>query len=101
RLTPLLVGVGSCPLRYLPTRLMRGSGDPDAPLRRFLSATGPAAIAALTVGAFLPMVPADIAMFAPLLAGSAAVVALYGWRRNISIATVGGAIVYGLVFALI
>ena len=47
------------------------------------------------------MVPADIAMFAPLFVGSAAVVALYGWRRDISIATVGGAIVYGLVFALV
>ena len=97
----VLVGLGTWLLRYLPTRFMRGSGDPDTPLSRFLSATGPAAIAALYVGAVLPMVSTDLEALAPLLAGSAAVVALHLWRRDISVATVGGAIVYGIVFALI
>src|SRR5690606_24987630 len=97
----LLVGLGTWMLRYLPTRFMRGTGDPEAPLSRFLSATGPAAIAALYVGAIVPMLAPDVGAVAPLLAGSAAVVALYLWRRDISIATVGGAIVYGIVFALL
>lgn len=97
----ILVGLGTWLLRFLPTRFLRGSGDPDAPLSRFLSATGPAAIAALYVGSVLPMVSTDLQAFAPLIVGSIAVVALYGWRRDISIATVGGAVVYGLVFALI
>ncbi|WMT92082.1 AzlD domain-containing protein [Pelagibacterium sp. H642] len=96
----LLVGLGTWMLRYLPTRFMRGTGDPEAPLSRFLSATGPAAIVALFVGAILPMLSPDLQSVAPLLIGSAAVVALYFWRRDISIATVGGAIVYGFVFAL-
>lgn len=97
----LLVGLGTWMLRYLPTRFMRGTGDPAAPLSRFLSATGPAAIAALYVGAVLPMLAPDLRVVAPLLTGSAAVVALYLWRRDISIATVGGAVVYGIVFALL
>jgi len=97
----ILVGLGTWLLRFLPTRFLRGSGDPDAPLSRFLSATGPAAIAALYVGSVLPMVSTDLGALAPLIVGSIAVVALYGWRRDISVATVGGAVVYGLVFALI
>ena len=97
----VLVGLGTWMLRYLPTRFMRGTGDPRAPLSRFLSATGPAAIAALYVGAVLPMLSPDLRAIAPLLLGSAAVVLFYLWRRDISIATVGGAIVYGIVFALV
>lgn len=97
----LLVGLGTWMLRFLPTRFMRGTGDPDAPLSRFLSATGPAAIAALYVGAILPMVSPDLQAVAPLVLGSAAVVAIYFWRRDVSLATLGGAIVYGIVFAMV
>ena len=97
----LLVGLGTWMLRFLPTRFMRGTGDPDAPLSRFLSATGPAAIAALYVGAILPMVSPDFQAIAPLVLGSAAVVAIYFWRRDVSLATLGGAIVYGIVFAMV
>ncbi|MEQ8445608.1 MAG: AzlD domain-containing protein [Pelagibacterium sp.] len=97
----LLVGLGTWMLRFLPTRFMRGTGDPDAPLSRFLSATGPAAIAALYVGAILPMVSPDLQAIAPLVLGSAAVVAIYFWRRDVSLATLGGAIVYGIVFAMV
>jgi branched-subunit amino acid transport protein AzlD len=97
----LLVGLGTWMLRFLPTRFMRGTGDPDAPLSRFLSATGPAAIAALYVGAILPMVSPDLQAIAPLVLGSTAVVAIYFWRRDVSLATLGGAIVYGIVFAMV
>jgi hypothetical protein len=47
------------------------------------------------------MLSPDLRALAPLLVGSAAVVLFYLWRRDISIATVGGAIVYGVVFALV
>lgn len=97
----VLVGLGTWLLRYLPTRFLRGTGDAQAPFSRFLSATGPAAIAALYVGAILPMLSPDLKVIAPLVAGSAAVAALYLWRRDVSIATLGGAIVYGIVFALL
>ncbi|HCO53472.1 AzlD domain-containing protein [Pelagibacterium nitratireducens] len=97
----LLVGLGTWMLRFLPTRFMRGTGDPDAPLSRFLSATGPAAIAALYVGAILPMLSPDLHAIAPLVGGSGAVIAIYFWCRDVSLATLGGAIVYGLVFAIV
>lgn len=97
----LLVGLGTWMLRFLPTRFMAGKGDPEAPLSRFLSATGPAAIAALYVGALIPMVSPNLEAIVPLIAGSGAVVALWFWRRDVAIATVGGAIVYGIVFALL
>ena len=97
----VLVGLGTWMLRFLPTRFMRGTGDPQAPLSRFLSATGPAAIAALYVGAILPMLSPELGAIAPLVMGSAAVVGIYFWRRDVSLATLGGAIVYGLVFAMV
>jgi branched-subunit amino acid transport protein AzlD len=96
-----LVGLGTWMLRFLPTRFMRGTGDPDAPLSRFLSATGPAAIAALYIGAILPMVAPELHAIAPLVLGSGTVIAIYFWRRDVSLATLGGAFIYGLVFALI
>lgn len=97
----VLVGLGTWLLRFLPTQLMRGTGDPRAPLSRFLSATGPAAIAALYVSAVMPMLDPSLATIAPLAVGSAAVVGVYFWRRDVSLATVSGAIAYGIVFALI
>ena len=66
----LLVGLGTWMLRFLPTRFMRGTGDPQAPLSRFLAATGPAAIAALYVGGVLPMLSTQMADIAPLVVGS-------------------------------
>ena len=99
-LVTLLVGLGTWMLRFLPTRFMRGTGDPQAPLSRFLAATGPAAIAALYVGGVLPMLSTQIADIAPLVVGSLAVVAIYLWRRDVTLATLGGAICYGVVFAV-
>jgi branched-subunit amino acid transport protein len=95
----ILVGLGTWMLRYLPIRLMRGSADPDAPFSRFLAATGPAAIAALYIGSVVPMVAPDMAANAPLFGGTVAVVLAYYWRRDVTIATLCGAIVYGLIFA--
>lgn len=97
----LLVGLGTWMLRFLPTHFMRGTGDPAAPLSRFLSATGPAAIAALYVGAILPMLSPELHANAPLVLGSGAVIGIYFWRRDVSLATLGGAIVYGIAFAIV
>lgn len=97
----LLVGLGTYLLRFLPTLFMRGTGDPRVPLARFLSATGPAAIAALFVAAILPMLSPQAGTIAPLLCGCAAVVGVFAWRRDISLATVSGAIAYGAVFAFV
>ena len=80
---------------------MRGTGDPAAPLSRFLAATGPAAIAALYIGAVIPMLSPRLGDIAPLLLGSGVVVAIYLWRRDVTLATLGGALAYGCVFALV
>lgn len=96
-----LVAIGTYLLRFLPTSLMRGTGNPDAPLSRFLSATGPAAIAALFVGSLLPRIAPDWPVIAPLAAGVLAVIAVYWWRREVTIATLAGAVAYGAVFALV
>ncbi|RDE09369.1 AzlD domain-containing protein [Pelagibacterium lacus] len=97
----ILVAIGTYLIRFLPTFLMRGTGNPDSPLSRFLAATGPAAIAALFVGALLPRIAPDWPVIAPLAAGALAVVAVYWWRREVTIATLAGAVAYGVVFALV
>ena len=66
----LMVGAANWAFRYGPTRLSRGLGQGSGPLARFLSATGPAAIATLVVASLLPMAMA--AQVVPLTAGVAA-----------------------------
>ena len=95
----LLAALGTWALRYVPILLSRG--QPGKTWSRFLSATGPAAIAALTVASFLPELSLDLAQLIPVLVGTAAVVLGFLWRRDIAIATIGGAIAYGIAFALI
>lgn len=94
-----LAALGTWALRYLPVLLIRKS--PGGAWSRFLSAVGPAAIAALAVAAFLPGITPDPETLAPLLAGSAGVVAGFWWRRDVSVATLCGALAYGVAFALI
>lgn len=96
----LLVGAGTWAMRFLPTKLNLGSTSPDSRLSRFLSAIGPAAIAALCVAAFLPMAVPDWQVLAPAGAGIAGVTAMYVWRRDVSLATICGAVCYGIAYAL-
>lgn len=97
----LIVGVGTWAMRFLPTRLNVSSVDPDGPVSRFLNATGPAAITALTVAAFLPLLQADLRAMTLLSAGVAGTIAGFFVRRDISVATVAGAVAYGLAFWLL
>lgn len=90
----LTVGAANYAFRYGPTRLSRGAGQGTGPLSRFLSATGPAAIATLVVASLLPM--AQAAQVVPLTAGAAAVLGLWFWRRSVVIATLGGSLAYAL-----
>lgn len=100
-LVTLLVGLGTYLIRFLPTFFMRGTGNPDAPLSRFLAATGPAAIAALYTGAVISSFAPDLKTIAPMLVGSLTVVAVYSWRKDVTVATLLGAVTYGIVFALL
>ncbi|MDP2064153.1 MAG: AzlD domain-containing protein [Phaeovulum sp.] len=97
----LIVGGCTWAFRYLPTRLDL-SDQPPAGLRaRFLAATGPAAIATLAAASLLPMVSARLAETLPLIAGLMGVVAIFGWRRSVVLATLGGAAIYGVACALV
>ncbi len=96
----LIVGAANWVFRYGPMRLDLGARAGTGPLARFLSATGPAAIATLVVASVLPMA-GDLALAGPLVAGTMAVLAVWVWRRSVVLATLAGSLAYGLVFALL
>jgi branched-subunit amino acid transport protein len=99
--TALIVGIGTWLMRFLPTRIDTSAIKPDGPVSRFLDATGPAAIAALCVASFLPMIEADARALAMLAAGLAGTVLGFRLRHDISFATICGAASYGLAFWLL
>ena len=96
----LIVGACTWAFRYLPLTLDLSSLRAEAPLGRFLSATGPAAIATLFVASILPMLDPASGRPVPLVAGVGAVLAVFLWRRSAVAATLAGAVAYGAVFAL-
>ena len=65
-------------------------------LERFLSATGPAAIATLFVASILPALSPDVRHFLPVATGTLAVLATYLARRSVVLATLAGAAVHGV-----
>ncbi len=93
----LIVGLANYAFRYGPIRMGWGEGQAAGRMARFLAATGPAAIATLVVASVLPMVGAARL---PLVAGIAAVLAVWVWRRSVVLATLAGSLAYGAVFAL-
>ena len=94
----LIVGAANWGFRYLPIRFGLGSGADGGLLSRFLAAVGPAAIATLFVASSLPFVQGG-AVLAPVM-GTAAVVAVWVWRRSVVGATLAGAAAYAAGFAL-
>lgn len=95
----LLVGACTWAFRFLPTRANLAALPPGGWLSRFLAATGPAAIATLFTASALPVLQAGLPL--PLLAGTATVVGVFAASRSVVGATLAGAAVYGLVFAVI
>ncbi|MFN5997506.1 MAG: AzlD domain-containing protein [Paracoccaceae bacterium] len=65
-------------------------------LERFLSATGPAAIATLFVASILPALSSDLLRLLPVVSGTLAVLATYLARRSVVLATLAGATVHGV-----
>lgn len=94
----LIVAVGTWAVRFLPTKLPLDTIAPGGRVSRFLNATGPAAIAALTVATFLPLLEADLGALTLLGAGVAGTVGGFFIKRDISFATLAGALVYGLAY---
>ncbi len=91
-----IVGFATWMFRFAPTKLRFSRIDPAGPLRRFLVATGPAAIATLFTASVLPMITPDLKGDVPLVFGIGAVLAVYLARPSVVLATLAGAIAYGL-----
>jgi branched-subunit amino acid transport protein len=92
----LIVGLATWVFRFLPTKVRLSRIDPNGPLRRFLVATGPAAIATLFVASILPMVSADFRADLKLAIGISAVLLVYAARQSVVGATLAGALAFGL-----
>lgn len=97
-LLAVIVGGANWAFRVLPILLHRSRSQPGGAMGRFLSATGPAAIATLFVASVLPMAKAG--PMVPLLAGLAAVAAVSLATRSVVAATLAGSAVYGLAVAI-
>lgn len=106
----LAVGTVTWAFRYLPLRVNLRRMRTDGPLARFLAATGPAAIATLFVAAILADVQdgttphtalAGLSLPWPLVAGALATMGVWFLRHSVVLATLGGALAYGVAFALI
>ncbi len=97
----LLAGLANYAFRVLPMYLPALRSPPRGLLGRFLSATGPAAIATLMSASLLPMLSAAPSGLAPVVAGVMSVVAIWLWRRSVALSTLGGAIAYATTVALV
>jgi len=98
----LLVGTVNYLFRYLPLRLgsRQKSALKSGPLSRVLDSIGITSICALLVVSGTPEILLDQQKLLPSLAGFA-LLALIFWRtKSIVIATLTGAVAYGLVFKL-
>ena len=96
----LIVGACTWGFRYLPLRLGLQNLAPGGAIGRFLAATGPAAIATLLAAELLPRLRAADSHPLPLGLGLLAVLAVFFWRRSAVLATIAGAVTYGVITAL-
>ena len=95
----LIVGACTWGFRYLPLRIGLHNLAAGGPVGRFLAATGPAAIATLFVAEALPFLRGTSGQLLPLLAGVTAVLAVFAWRKSVVLATLSGAVAFGMAFA--
>jgi hypothetical protein len=92
----VLAGLANWAFRALPVITRSDRLAAHGPLERFLSATGPAAIATLFVAAILPELTPKLGELLPVLIGTLAVLAVYAARRSVVSATLAGALAHGL-----
>jgi hypothetical protein len=92
----LLAGAANWAFRALPVIARTDRLAAGGRLERFLSATGPAAIATLFVASILPALTPDLARLVPVILGTLAVLATYLARRSVVLATLAGAIAHGI-----
>lgn len=92
----LLAGAANWAFRALPILARMDRMAVGGWLGRFLSATGPAAIATLFVASILPALSLDLVRLLPVAIGTAAVLATWVARRSVVLATLAGAVAHGL-----
>lgn len=92
----VLAGAANWAFRALPVITRSDRMAAGGWLERFLSATGPAAIATLFVAAILPALTPDLRALMPVITGTLAVLATYAARRSVVLATLAGALAHGL-----
>jgi branched-subunit amino acid transport protein len=92
----LMAGAANWAFRALPVILRSDRMAASGWLERFLSATGPAAIATLFVAAILPTLSPEMRAFAPVAVGTLTVLAAYAAGRSVVLATLAGALAHGL-----
>lgn len=92
----VIAGAANWAFRALPVILRSDRMAASGWLERFLSATGPAAIATLFVAAILPALSSELPALAPVVLGTLAVLAVYAARRSVVLATLAGALAHGL-----
>ena len=92
----LLAGAANWAFRALPVITRSDRMAAGGWLERFLSATGPAAIATLFVAAILPALSDETRTLVPVITGTLAVLATYAARRSVVLATLAGALAHGL-----
>ena len=97
----LIVGACTWAFRYLPLRMDLTDLKPDSLTARFLAATGPAAIGTLFVAEVMPYVRQPLAAQGPLLAGVGAVGLVFAGTRSAVLATLAGAVAFGVMTALV
>lgn len=98
----LLAGAANWAFRALPVIARTDRLAAGGWLERFLSATGPAAIATLFVAAILPALSPDLRQLAPVLSGTLAVLSVYFLAgRSVVLATLAGAFAHGAAVWLI
>jgi len=91
----LLAGAANWAFRALPVIARADRLAAGGWLERFLSATGPAAIATLFVAAILPALSADVVRLLPVITGTLAVLGSFYRSRSVALATLAGALAHG------
>ena len=96
----VLVGGANWCFRVLPMVFPIAKAGGDGPVGRFLSATGPAAIATLFVAEMLPLLQGTQAEQGRVGVGVLAVMLAFAWRKSVVFATLSGACACGVAAAL-
>lgn len=91
----LLAGVANWAFRALPIISRTDRQPAGGWLERFLSATGPAAIATLLVASLLPLVTPDPGKLLAVVIGIVAVLVTYYRAGSVVLATLAGAFAHG------